>query len=350
MALRADDVDLIRDRQLVTRFQAGDTAAFDDLYRRYFARLQRFCLRRVGDPQEAEELAQEAFAKALRAMPEFGGERRFYPWMTVIASRLCIDAARRKGRTTPVPEIDPGSVDDVNERVAQSVDRAHLAAALDRLAPRHREVLVLREQHGWSYQRIANHYGVSVGTVEALLHRARKSLRREFLRVSGGEHPWVAVPVLGWLVRRLRGFHPRIAELQEAASPLALKVASVVIAVGTAGLLGTSDPPPPSAAWIPATPATTAGPAGPAPVAPPAPPPAPAATPAAVAPHAPARGPVPARPHEPTRSVSIVAPERARTFNDHAPVGVGVGPYSVGVDPVAVVSGALELVHSLVGR
>src|SRR5204862_4279643 len=99
MALRADDVDLNRDSLLVERFQSGDTEAFDDLYRRYYARLVRFCLRRVGDPHEAEEVAQEAFVRAYRALPRLTGERRFYPWMTVIAGRLCVDSHRRRSRT-----------------------------------------------------------------------------------------------------------------------------------------------------------------------------------------------------------------------------------------------------------
>src|SRR3982750_4446701 len=94
MALRLDDIDLDRDRALVERFQSGDAAAFDELYRRYFSRLRRYCEKRVGDPHEAEEVAQEAFVRALRAMPGFAGDRRFYPWMTVIAQRLCIDHHR----------------------------------------------------------------------------------------------------------------------------------------------------------------------------------------------------------------------------------------------------------------
>src|SRR3954464_5750580 len=110
MALRADDVDLDRDRVLVERFQAGDRDAFDDLYRRYFDRLRRYCQRRVGDAYEAAVLAQEAFTRALRAMPGLVGDHGFYPWMTVIASRLCVDAHRRTSRTVPVAEIDLGSV------------------------------------------------------------------------------------------------------------------------------------------------------------------------------------------------------------------------------------------------
>lgn len=347
MALRADDVDLVRDSQLVERFQAGDAAAFDDLYRRYFGRLQRFCLRRVGDPLEAEELAQEAFAKALRAMPAFGGERRFYPWMTVIASRLCIDAARRKGRTTPVADPDPGAAaDDVGEHLARSVERAQLAAALDRLAPRHREVLVLREQRGWSYQRIADHYGVTLGTVEAVLHRARKALRREYLRLAGEARGLAAVPVLGWFVRRLQDLRARAPELTELASPLAVKVASVVLAAGAAGMFGRPDPGAP-AATVPRLPARPAAVATTLPPPPPAPAPQraaprPTAAPATTAPAATA----PARP----RVVTRVPAERAQAFNEKAPLSVEVGPYSVGVDPREVVSGVQSVLDSLLRR
>ena len=106
MAIRVEDIDLTRDRELVEAWQAGDASAFDDLYRRHFDRVRAFCQRRVGDRAEAEELAQEAFVKALQALPSFDGERRFYPWMTVIASRLCIDHHRRRSRVEPSAEID----------------------------------------------------------------------------------------------------------------------------------------------------------------------------------------------------------------------------------------------------
>src|SRR5205823_6565461 len=143
---------------------------------------------------------------------------------------------RRRGRTTPVAEIDLGSVEDSFDDVFFAVDRGHLAQAMEQLAPRHREVLALREQDGWSYQRIADHYDVSLGTVEALLHRARKALRREFEKVAGDRRHWAGVPVLGWVLRRMQGLRWRAAELNEYASPIAVKVASVAFAVGTAGI------------------------------------------------------------------------------------------------------------------
>jgi RNA polymerase sigma-70 factor (ECF subfamily) len=226
---RSGAVDLSRDRDLVVRYQQGDIAAFDELYRRYFDRLHAYCARRVGDRHAAEELAQEAFLKALRAMPGFAGDRRFYPWMTVIAQRLCIDHHRRTSRVEPTPEIDPGAVEADHEALFAAVDRDHVTAAFARLAARHREVLELREEREWSYQQIADHLDVPVTTIEALLHRARKALRRQFLAVAGGNA--AALPVVGALVARLARARQRLAghasELAQALIPAAAGVAAV---------------------------------------------------------------------------------------------------------------------------
>ena len=209
MALRADDVDLGRDRSLVEQFQAGDLSAFDDLYRRYFQRLYRFCLKRVGDSHEAEELAQEAFTRAYLNLDNLGGDRRFYPWVTVIAGRLCVDTHRRRARSQPSDDVDPGVVDGGQEAILNQADIVLLNEAISRLATRHQEVLDLRERQGFSYQRIAEYYGVSLGTVEALLWRARKALRREFLTLTNGEAPAIAGAPLG-VMSRLAGWRMRL--------------------------------------------------------------------------------------------------------------------------------------------
>ncbi|HEY2428857.1 MAG TPA: RNA polymerase sigma factor, partial [Acidimicrobiales bacterium] len=191
--LAADDVDLKRDRALVERAQGGDDDAFTELYTRYFGRLVRFSAKRIGDVHEAEEIAQEAFVRAYRALPTFAGERRFYPWITVIASRLCVDTLRRRGRVE-VGEVGEGEFLDVGfERLDSEGDLLTLHAAMGNLTGRHREVLDLRERQGWSYQHIADHYQVSLGTVEALLWRARKALRREFTALCSAV---AAVPFL----------------------------------------------------------------------------------------------------------------------------------------------------------
>jgi len=244
MALRVDDVDLTRDRTLVERFQAGDDGAFDELYRRYNDRLQRFCMKRVGDPVEAEELAQEAFARAYRAMGSLGGERRFYPWISVIAARLCVDTHRRRARTSPSDDIDLGTVEGGHDEVMASHDVQVLTRAMARISERHREILVLREHEGWSYQRIAEHYGVSMGTVEALLFRARKSLRREFFILAPedelvGRRGWlVGLPGMACLTRNVGNLRSRLAELAQPGLGQALAGGAAAVAFGGLAAFG----------------------------------------------------------------------------------------------------------------
>lgn len=227
-------VDLDRDRRLVLRYQRGDDSAFEELYRRYYPRLHQYCVRRVHDSHAAEELAQESFIRAIKAMPRFAGDRRFYPWMTVIAQRLCIDHHRRTGRVEPSDDIDVGIVEADHDAVFAAVDREHLTHAMANLAPRHREVLDLREQRGWSYQRIAQHLDVPVTTVEALLHRARKALKREFLAVAGGSR-LAGFPVLGWVVVRMARLRTKITG--KTANHLVPVAGSVAAGVATIGLV-----------------------------------------------------------------------------------------------------------------
>jgi RNA polymerase sigma-70 factor (ECF subfamily) len=212
MALRADDVDLGRDRDLVQRFQNGDPSAFDELYRRYFDRLHRFCQRHTGDVHEAEEIAQEAFVKALRSMDTLTGERRFYPWMTVIAKRLTIDRHRKLSRLELTDEPDLGSVEPDVEHLFAAVDAGHVREALAAVGPRHREVLLLREAEGLSYAEIGHQLEVPVTTVEALLHRARKALRREYATVAGDSRGMWGLPIFGLAATRLGQLRAKISE------------------------------------------------------------------------------------------------------------------------------------------
>ena len=188
---RSGDVDLERDRVLVERCQAGDRSAFDVLYQRYHLRLTRFCLQRLRSRHDAEDVVQETFSRAWRALPGFAGERRFYPWLTVIANNLCVDVQRSRSRLTPVDSTqlqvgDPGCY-DTEDAVLREVDAQIVTDAFARLHPRHQRVLKLREESGWSYQRIADDEGVGVAAVETLLWRARQSLKREFASLAGPE-------------------------------------------------------------------------------------------------------------------------------------------------------------------
>jgi RNA polymerase sigma-70 factor, ECF subfamily len=189
----------------VERCQAGDSAAFGNLYARYYERLLRFCLRRLNDRHEAEDAAQEAFARAWKALPNFAGERRFYPWLTVIAGNICTDMLRRRSRSTPTDDMEltaqqPVGVvgaDTSEDLVLAAVDGELVNRALDRLSTRHRHVLAMREGSGWTYQQIADHEGVEIGTIETLLWRARQALKREFAAVSESKEALAGFLVAG---------------------------------------------------------------------------------------------------------------------------------------------------------
>jgi RNA polymerase sigma-70 factor (ECF subfamily) len=223
-----DDVDLDRDRALVERCQAGDSAAFGNLYARYYERLLRFCLRRLNDRHEAEDAAQEAFARAWKALPRFAGDKRFYPWLTVIAGNICTDMLRRRSRSTPTDDMEltaqqPVGVvgtDTSEELVLAAVDGELVNRALGRLSTRHRHVLAMREGSGWTYQQIADHEGVEIGTIETLLWRARQALKREFAVVSESKEALAGFLIAtGALIKRtvFRAAH-RSASVQSASN------------------------------------------------------------------------------------------------------------------------------------
>lgn len=338
MAIRAEDIDLGRDRALVEAWQAGDGTAFDDLYLRHFDRLRAFCQRRVQNPADAEEIAQEAFVRALQALPRLDGERRFYPWVSVIAHRLCMDHHRRLARVRPSDAVDPGSVDDdTTGRLALQADIEHLDQALRRLGPRHAEVLELRERRGMSYHEIADQLAVPHSTVETLLFRARKALKREFAAVSGER--LAGFPLVGWLALRLGRLRERVGDAPAIlASPIAAGAMAAV--VGLTGPAPSPEPTPvttiarPPAVSAPLSPVTTSVDAVDAPVPPAADtePPSSGST----SDRAGLGGTLGAA------GVERAGADGAREASHEMPVHTDVGPITVGFDPHEIVSSIEE--------
>jgi RNA polymerase sigma-70 factor (ECF subfamily) len=199
VALTLDEVEI--DSWLVAKVQSGDHRAFSDLYRRHRDRLYRFCLYRLHDPHEAEDVVQEAFARAFTHVGRLRQDSRFYPWLRTIAGNLCTDVGRRRVRSEPTAEVDTGSVEGVEDQLVAEVDVALLRAAMGRLPERQRSILEQREFLELSYEELAAENGVSLGTVESLLFRARQGLKKQFVAAGGalGSLPWT-----GRLVRRLR--------------------------------------------------------------------------------------------------------------------------------------------------
>jgi RNA polymerase sigma factor (sigma-70 family) len=330
VALRADDIDLSRDRALVEAWQSGEPRAFDELYLLYFDRVRAYCQRRVGDRSEAEEIAQEAFAKALQALPKFSGERRFYPWMTVIAGRLCVDHHRRRARVRPSDEVDAGSVDDGHEeRYALRADLAALEGALTRLGPRHRRVLDLRERDGLSYHQIAERLDVPHSTVEALLFRARRALRKEFARASGER--LAGLPVVGWLLHRFARARSRVAEscgeVATIGAPIAVGAMTALLAFPSASVGPVADPLLAPTSARPATVSVTES----------APPAATVASPVADRPLAapPAEG---EPPPSTLPGITPMSEEAARSEASEMPVHLELADLGAGLDPRPVVA------------
>ena len=248
-AVDPDDASFERDRSLVLRSQAGEADAFGELYVIYHARLVRHCARRLGGRAGAEDVAQEAFIRAWRAMDRFDVRRRFYPWLHVIASNACTDVLRRQRPTAPLTAISGTAERDdgcgVEELFTRSVDAELATDALRQLTDRHRRVLHLREGLEWSVEDIASHEGLEANAVDTLLWRARASLRRKFHELSDGAAAMVAIGGVRFaLVRRrlVHVAHQAHGAIGPAARvPAALAVA-IVIGVGAASLPSTPEP------------------------------------------------------------------------------------------------------------
>jgi RNA polymerase sigma-70 factor (ECF subfamily) len=178
---------------------------FDDALREATPRLQRFAVRRLLDPHEAEEVVQEALLRAFQHKDTLRTQDDLMAWLTVVTGRLFIDGLRVRGRMTPVAELPAGSRaarDTADVVVAR--DEARIALdALEAMPSRQASVLWAREVEGLSYDEISERYALSEPTVRSLLHRARRTLRREYA-VRGGTLPSLGLVALAPWLRGLR--------------------------------------------------------------------------------------------------------------------------------------------------
>ena len=180
------------DRELVARAGAGDQEAFEQLVRDNQNRVYSLAVRLMGDREEAADLAQEAFLKAWQGLPTFQGESSFSTWLYRLTSNVCIDALRRNRRRQAVAEtvslddddswIEPADWEGDPQRL---LERAELSRAVERgleaLPDHFRQVLVLRELSGLSYQEIGTAMELDLGTVKSRIARARVALRKILL-------------------------------------------------------------------------------------------------------------------------------------------------------------------------
>ena len=186
------------DQQLVQRAQLGDLRAFDLLVLKYQGRIAALVSRYVFDPGEVEDVTQEAFIKAYRALDKFRGDSAFYTWLYRIAANAAKNHLVAKGRRPGADATieDAEGYDDAGVLAEGSSPEAlamgdELAAvlqqALDDLPDELRAALMLRELEGLSYDDIADVLGCPVGTVRSRIFRAREAVDQRVREQMSGE-------------------------------------------------------------------------------------------------------------------------------------------------------------------
>ncbi|MCK6620088.1 MAG: sigma-70 family RNA polymerase sigma factor [Calditrichaceae bacterium] len=181
----------IEDQKLITLARGGDQKAFEALLKKYRNLVYHVMFKMVRNPQEAEDLCQEAFIKAFGALSSFNEEFAFSTWLMKIATNNCIDYLRkRKLRTYSIDEplqykdeqvqVELPDHDPTPDKQLLNEERRKLINdAIQSLPPRYRHVIILRHQEEKSYEDIAEILKLPLGTVKARIFRAREMLNKK---------------------------------------------------------------------------------------------------------------------------------------------------------------------------
>lgn len=176
------------DAILVRKVQQGDNAAFDVLVLKYQHKILKLVMRYIRDPSEAQDVTQEAFLKAYRALPKFRGDSAFYTWIYRIAintAKNFLVAAKRRPLDYNLDLQDPQQYEmqarlkdiDSPERMMLTEEiRTTVNRAIDKLPEDLRTAIILREMEGMSYEEIAQAMECPVGTVRSRIFRAREAI------------------------------------------------------------------------------------------------------------------------------------------------------------------------------
>lgn len=179
------------EQELVSLAKGGDRDAFERLVLDNQNRVYTLAVRMTRDREEGADLAQEAFFKAWQGLASFQGDSSFSTWVYRLATNVCIDFLRRQRRrreVEPVLSLDDGDCGwaepaDWSQDPQRHLERAEVSRAvargLDTLPDHHRQVLVMRELSGLSYQEIGEALGLDMGTVKSRIARARLALRKK---------------------------------------------------------------------------------------------------------------------------------------------------------------------------
>lgn len=174
--------------KIIARARRGDADAFEQLVVAYREQVFRLTLRMCGSEADADEVAQEAFLSAWKALPNFRGESQFSTWLYQLTTHAAIDLMRREKRQIAADDITEVSAADPapspQQQAEQSEQREIVRDAILQLAPEQREVVVLRFMEELSYEEIGAVLKLPSGTVKSRLNRAKAQLK-EILSKSG---------------------------------------------------------------------------------------------------------------------------------------------------------------------
>ena len=187
----------LEEREIIHRVLEGDTQAFERLVAENEKKVYALALKMVGNEEDALDMAQESFLKAFSNLMGFRGDSRFSVWLYRLTYNICIDFIRKRKRTQTFAltytdeDGEPAELEIADETtdpaaiMATNQLRRVLGECVDALPPHHKEIIVMREITGLSYQDIARVLGISEGTVKSRLARARRKLA-QLLRGNPG--------------------------------------------------------------------------------------------------------------------------------------------------------------------
>jgi RNA polymerase sigma-70 factor, ECF subfamily len=188
------EIDDDGDVELLRRARDGDRDAFGDLVRKYEKRVFRVARRMCMNDDDAWDVTQEAFMRAMQAMPGFDTGFRFFTWIYRITANLAINLSQKRRRHAEVEFDEEYGADgrmSVPDDLAETASAQELAraieAAVERLSPPLHAVFVLRVDQQLSYTEIAQTLGIALGTVMSRLNRARAEIRRAVGRLLEDE-------------------------------------------------------------------------------------------------------------------------------------------------------------------
>ncbi|HSD28415.1 MAG TPA: sigma-70 family RNA polymerase sigma factor [Vicinamibacteria bacterium] len=167
------------EREAIEACRRGEREAFDRLVLRYQRDVYRLCYRFANNHEDANDLAQEAFLRAWRAIPRFRGESSFSTWLYRIAVNACLNfRALRRPPTQELPESLADPLPGAEARLASDDEARRVRAAVARLPEKQRATLILKVYHERTHEEVAEILGSTVGTVKANLFHALGNLRR----------------------------------------------------------------------------------------------------------------------------------------------------------------------------